>query len=185
MTDVFFLGFGLPRLILSACSALAKKKSCPPWFSPEINQGGLFYGWFTRFLRVVQWQSSEDHRRELALERHVCETGRRLHIHDARYAEKPSEVSTVEDAEARRGAADCACRGHHLRHSNDRRHHNTVRCKSPATVHREVWTTTRRISSHPDIGRWRGVNRPGRLEPRVLRRRCHGYKLMQKPRHRL
>jgi putative transposase len=26
-------------------------------------------------------------------------------------------------------------------------------------------------------------NRPGRLEPRVLKRRRHGYKLMQKPRH--
>jgi hypothetical protein len=27
------------------------------------------------------------------------------------------------------------------------------------------------------------ANRPGRLEPRVLKRRRHGYKLMQKPRH--
>jgi hypothetical protein len=26
------------------------------------------------------------------------------------------------------------------------------------------------------------ANRPGRLEPRVLKRRRHGYKLMQKPR---
>ena len=29
------------------------------------------------------------------------------------------------------------------------------------------------------------ANRPGRLEPRVLKRRRHGYKLMQKPRHQL
>lgn len=29
------------------------------------------------------------------------------------------------------------------------------------------------------------ANRPGRLEPRVLKRRRHGYKLMQKPRHEL
>lgn len=29
------------------------------------------------------------------------------------------------------------------------------------------------------------ANRPGRLEPRVLKRRKHGYKLMQKPRHQL
>jgi hypothetical protein len=29
------------------------------------------------------------------------------------------------------------------------------------------------------------ANRPGRLEPRVLKRRRHGYKLMQKPRHKL
>lgn len=27
------------------------------------------------------------------------------------------------------------------------------------------------------------ADRPGRLEPRVLKRRRHGYKLMQKPRH--
>jgi hypothetical protein len=27
------------------------------------------------------------------------------------------------------------------------------------------------------------ANRPGRLEPRVLKRRRHGYKLMQKPRN--
>jgi putative transposase len=27
------------------------------------------------------------------------------------------------------------------------------------------------------------ANRPGRLEPRVLKRRRHGYKLMQQPRH--
>ncbi len=26
-------------------------------------------------------------------------------------------------------------------------------------------------------------NRPGRVEPRVLKRRRHGYKLMMKPRH--
>lgn len=29
------------------------------------------------------------------------------------------------------------------------------------------------------------ANRPGRLEPRVLKRRRHGYTLMQKPRHEL
>ena len=29
------------------------------------------------------------------------------------------------------------------------------------------------------------ANRPGRLEPRVLKRRRHGYPLMQKPRHEL
>jgi hypothetical protein len=29
------------------------------------------------------------------------------------------------------------------------------------------------------------ANRPGRLEPRVLKRRRHGYKLMTKPRHQL
>ena len=29
------------------------------------------------------------------------------------------------------------------------------------------------------------ANRPGRLEPRVLKRRRHGYKLMQKPRNQL
>ena len=29
------------------------------------------------------------------------------------------------------------------------------------------------------------ANRPGRLEPRVLKRRRHGYKLMQKPRAKL
>ena len=29
------------------------------------------------------------------------------------------------------------------------------------------------------------ANRPGRLEPRVLKRRRHGYKLMQKPRAQL
>ena len=27
------------------------------------------------------------------------------------------------------------------------------------------------------------ANRPGRIEPRVLKRRRHGYKLMQQPRH--
>lgn len=35
------------------------------------------------------------------------------------------------------------------------------------------------------IARCEVANRPGRLEPRVLRRRRHGYKLMQKPRHQL
>ena len=29
------------------------------------------------------------------------------------------------------------------------------------------------------------ANRPGRLEPRVLKRRRHGYKLMQKPRNQM
>jgi putative transposase len=29
------------------------------------------------------------------------------------------------------------------------------------------------------------ANRPGRLEPRVLKRRRHGYKLMMKPRNEL
>ena len=34
-----------------------------------------------------------------------------------------------------------------------------------------------------DIATCEVANRPGRIEPRVLKRRRHGYKLMQKPRH--
>lgn len=112
-----------------------------------------------------------------------------------------------------------------------------VRCKSPAMVHREVWTTLlgynlirttaagaalvhgkqpRQISftatcqyvlaswmqlsagliaesrlqeylllTLKQIAACEVANRPGRLEPRVLKRRRHGYKLMQKPRHEL
>ena len=112
-----------------------------------------------------------------------------------------------------------------------------VRCKSPAMVHREVWTTIlgynlirttaagaallhdkqpRQISftstcqyvlaswmqlsaglidasslkdylllMFEQIASCEVANRPGRLEPRVLKRRRHGYKLMQKPRHQL
>lgn len=112
-----------------------------------------------------------------------------------------------------------------------------VRCKSPAMVHREVWTTMlgynlirttaagaallhdvqpRQISftstcqyvlaswmqlscgliderlladylrlMFKQIAACEVAHRPGRLEPRVLKRRRHGYKLMQKPRHQL
>jgi len=112
-----------------------------------------------------------------------------------------------------------------------------VRCKSPAMVHREVWTTMlgynlirttaagaallhgkqpRQISftstcqyvlaswmqlslgliAAPSLESYLSLmlkqiaacevaNRPGRLEPRMLKRRRHGYKLMQKPRHEL
>jgi hypothetical protein len=112
-----------------------------------------------------------------------------------------------------------------------------VRCKSPAMVRRELWTTLlgynlirttaasaallhdkqpRQISftstcqyvlaswmlmscgvispsSLEDyfrsmlkqIAECEVANRPGRLEPRVLKRRRHGYKLMQKPRNQL
>ncbi|HUG69630.1 MAG TPA: hypothetical protein VMM76_17900 [Pirellulaceae bacterium] len=35
------------------------------------------------------------------------------------------------------------------------------------------------------IARCEVANRPGRLEPRVLKRRRHGYPLMQKPREEL
>jgi hypothetical protein len=110
-----------------------------------------------------------------------------------------------------------------------------VRCKSPAMVRREVWTTLlaynlirgvaagaadlhekkpRQISFTgacqyvlaswaflssglipaerqleysllvlSQIAQCEVANRPGRLEPRVLKRRRHGYKLMRKPRH--
>jgi hypothetical protein len=112
-----------------------------------------------------------------------------------------------------------------------------VRCKSPAMVHREVWTTIlaynlirttaaaaallhgqqpRQVSFTSTcqyvLASWMQLssglieesslqeflllmlkqiaacevaNRPGRLEPRVLKRRRHGYKLMQKPRNQL
>jgi putative transposase len=108
-----------------------------------------------------------------------------------------------------------------------------VRCKSPAMVQREVWTTLlgynlirttaasaallhgqqpRQISFTSTcqyvLGSWlllslglleasslkvllrqiaacAVADRPGRLEPRVLKRRRHGYKLMMKPRHEL
>jgi len=33
------------------------------------------------------------------------------------------------------------------------------------------------------IAEWEVANRPGRIEPRVLKRRRHGYKLMQELRH--
>ena len=33
------------------------------------------------------------------------------------------------------------------------------------------------------IAACRGGNRPGRFEPRVMKRRRHGYPLMKKPRH--
>ena len=110
-----------------------------------------------------------------------------------------------------------------------------VRCKSPAMVHRELWTTLlgynlirttaaaaaqlhakqpRQISftstcqyvlaswilfscglistntvearcheTLSQIARCEVANRPGRIEPRVIKRRRHGYKLMQQPRH--
>ncbi len=35
----------------------------------------------------------------------------------------------------------------------------------------------------PPIAACKVGDRPGRIEPRVLRRRRHGYKLMQQPRH--
>jgi len=110
-----------------------------------------------------------------------------------------------------------------------------VRCKSPAMVRREVWTTLLAynlirttaaaaallhdkqprqlgftstcqyvlaswailsagliaadqlvvycLSQLEQIAACEVANRPGRLEPRVLKRRRHGYKLMRKPRH--
>jgi hypothetical protein len=109
-----------------------------------------------------------------------------------------------------------------------------VRCKSPAMVRKELWTTllaynlirttaaaaavlhdkqprhlsftgacqyvlaswmslschqiaAERIEAHcrkllAQIARCEVANRPGRIEPRVLKRRRHGYKLMQEPR---
>lgn len=112
-----------------------------------------------------------------------------------------------------------------------------VRCKSPAMVEREVWTTilgynlirttaagaalrhgkqprqisftstcqyvlaswmtlSMRLIEPSSLAAYLSVilkqiaacevaHRPGRLEPRVLKRRRHGYKLMQKPRHQL
>ena len=64
---------------------------------------------------------------------------------------------------------------------------NHVRCKSPEMVHREVWTTILGYNlirtMLRQIANCEVANRPGRLEPRVLKRRRHGYDLMKKPRH--
>lgn len=49
----------------------------------------------------------------------------------------------------------------------------------PAILSEYLWLQLEQISTC-EVG-----NRPGRLEPRVLKRRRHGYKLMQKPRHEL
>ncbi len=50
---------------------------------------------------------------------------------------------------------------------------------SASDLRQHVLTTLRQIASCT-VG-----HRPGRLEPRVLKRRRHGYKLMRKPRQQL
>ncbi len=50
---------------------------------------------------------------------------------------------------------------------------------SPATVEGYLMTILEQIA------RCEVANRPGRLEPRVLKRRRHGYKLMMKSRNQL
>ena len=81
-------------------------------------------------------------------------------------------------------------------------HLDHVRCKSPAMVRRELWVTLlaswmilatgscrdphamyTTILAH--IAAREVANRPGRIEPRVLKRRRHRYPLMQRPRAQL
>ncbi len=166
---------------------------------------------------------------------HIVETGRRTRTIDV--------ITTLVDADEYTKQEIAQLYGFRWNSELDLRsiksHLNLahVRCKSPAMVHREVWTTLlgynlirttaagaalvhgkqpRQISFTATcqyvLASWMQLsagliaesrleeylllmlkqiavcevaNRPGRLEPRVLKRRRHGYKLMQKPRHEL
>lgn len=191
------------------------RPDCPEWMTKEV------YATIPEKLEL----------REIRY--HVVERGRRTKVIDV--------ITTLTDAEKFKKEEIAELYGFRWNSELDIRsiktslNLNHVRCKSPAMVHREVWTTIlgynlirttaagaaqvhdkqpRQLSFTSacqyvlaswdvvstgllsrdcmealcrtklrQIANCEVANRPGRLEPRVLKRRRHGYGMMNKPRN--